>query len=69
MANQGKPSLLAVGALALMLAALPAPARAADASPWVSDLHSAFRLIAGSAADRRRDRQYARLQRRHHLPG
>src|SRR6476619_4961766 len=49
MANQGKPSLLAVGALALMLAALPAPARADDASPRVSDLHSACRLIAGAA--------------------
>ncbi len=49
MANKGKTASLAVGALALMLATLPAPSRAADASPWVTDLHSAFRLIAGSA--------------------
>lgn len=49
MAKHSKMSSLAAGALALLLAALPAPAYAADASPWVTDLHSAFRLIAGSA--------------------
>ncbi len=27
---------------------LTTPARAADASPWIEDIHSAFRLIAGS---------------------
>lgn len=33
--------------LAALLAAGAAPSRAADASPWVSDLHSSLRLIAG----------------------
>jgi DsbC/DsbD-like thiol-disulfide interchange protein len=37
-------------ALGLALAAMQAlPARADDASPWVNDLHSGFRLIAGAA--------------------
>jgi DsbC/DsbD-like thiol-disulfide interchange protein len=42
--------ILAAGALGLASAlAQVLPARAADASPWVADLHSEFRLIAGAA--------------------
>jgi len=42
--------LIAACLLGWMLAAASVrPANAADASPWVEDLHSAFRLIAGAA--------------------
>lgn len=47
MKNIRRAFLLAVAAGGLA-AALAAPARAADASPWVEDTHSAFRLIAGA---------------------
>lgn len=50
MANFHRTTLIAGSALGFALAAMQAlPARAADASPWVNDLHSGFRLIAGAA--------------------
>ena len=39
---------IAAAVLAFVWAPL-APSRAADSSPWIQDLHSAFRLLAGSA--------------------
>ena len=48
MKDRKAPRIAAACALGLLLAVQAAPARAADASPWVEDLHSAFRLIAGA---------------------
>jgi DsbC/DsbD-like thiol-disulfide interchange protein len=51
MKNVQKTLVLAIAAgslAATLTATLAAPARAADASAWIQDSHSAFRLIAGA---------------------
>ena len=45
--NGARESLAVTFASVALLAAGAAPARAGDASPWVTDLHSSLRLIAG----------------------
>jgi DsbC/DsbD-like thiol-disulfide interchange protein len=49
-ARESQHTALAAGFACIILAGGAWPALAADASPWIEDLHSGARLIAGSSA-------------------